>query len=244
MSDLTIGAKPIRQPDEQSFAAALRITLAIFILATPFFLYMGLSAAQVQEEYRLSRLVEGRRQLTKEHERLLLTRDALLSPGAVNAIARDKLGMVEENAQEWTVGVAPEKKDGGVGRAGDGGKKEKSNDPANRKAGENPHAKKPADKGRGGDAASKVADKAAADSKAEEAPLKEAAAGKSASSPAMAKTSSNAFASGRVTDAVARPMPVGGPEKVSARHPASSASASKAANTKKAGAKAKGRKTR
>lgn len=124
MSDLIIGAKPIRQPDERGFAEALRITLVIFGLATPFFLYMGLSASLVQEEYRLSRLVESRHQLSKEHERLVLSRDALLSPGTVNAIAREKLGMVEEDAQEWTVGVAPEKKDGGMGRAGDGEKKD------------------------------------------------------------------------------------------------------------------------
>lgn len=113
MSDLIIGAKPIRQPDERGLVEALRITVVIFGLATPFFLYMGLSASHVQEEYRLSRLVESRHQLSKEHERLLLTRDALLSPGAVNAIAREKLGMVEEDAQEWTVGVAPEKERAG-----------------------------------------------------------------------------------------------------------------------------------
>ena len=75
-----IGANPIRQPDERSLAEAVRITLAIFALATPFFLYMGLSAAHVQEEYRLSRLVERRRQLVKEHERLLLTATPCSAP--------------------------------------------------------------------------------------------------------------------------------------------------------------------
>lgn len=135
MSDLIIGAKPIRQPDERGLAEALRITLVIFGLATPFFVYMGFSASLVQEEYRLSRLVESRHQLSKEHERLVLTRDALLSPGTVNAIARDKLGMVEEDAQEWTVGVEPEKKDGEMGRGGDGGKKGPSKNPESQKAG-------------------------------------------------------------------------------------------------------------
>jgi hypothetical protein len=110
VNDLTaIGARPIRQPDARSLAEAVRITLTIFALATPFFGYMALSAAHVQEEYRLSRLVEHHRQLVKENERLLLGRDALLSPRAVSKAAREKLGMVEEDAQEWIVGVPPEK---------------------------------------------------------------------------------------------------------------------------------------
>lgn len=110
MSDLTaIGARPIRQPDARSLVEAVRITIIIFALATPFFGYMALSAAHVQEEYRLSRLVEHHRQLVKENERLLLSRDSLLSPLAVSKAAREKLGMVEEDAQEWTVGVPPEK---------------------------------------------------------------------------------------------------------------------------------------
>jgi hypothetical protein len=110
VNDLTaIGARPIRQPDARSLAEAVRITLTIFALATPFFGYMALSAAHVQEEYRLSRLVEHHRQLVKENERLLLGRDALLSPQVVSKAAREKLGMVEEDAQEWTVGVPPEK---------------------------------------------------------------------------------------------------------------------------------------
>jgi hypothetical protein len=124
VNDLTaIGARPIRQPDSRSLAEALRITLIIFALATPFFGYMALSAAHVQEEYRLSRLVEHRRQLVKENERLLLGRDALLSPMAVSKAAREKLGMVEEDAQEWTVGVPPEKdRAGDVGSLGAGEK--------------------------------------------------------------------------------------------------------------------------
>lgn len=208
MSDLIIGAKPIRQPDERGLAEALRITAVIFGLATPFFLYMGLAASHVQEEYRLSRLVENRHQLSKEHERLVLTRDALLSPGAVNTIARDKLGMVEEDAQEWTVGVAPEKKDGGMGRGGDGEKKDPLKTPERVSAGARQDEKKviPA---------------------------------KRATGPAVVKTSSKASASGRVTDAVARPKNAGGPEKVSARHPAPKAPASKAAKTKRAKSKAK-----
>ena len=120
MNDLTaIGARPIRQPDSRSFVEAVRITFFIFSLATPFFAYMGLSAAQVKEEYRLSKLVEQRRQLTKEHERLLLTRDALLSPGVVSTTAREKLGMVEEDSAEWIVGVPPDK-GGAGGQAGRG----------------------------------------------------------------------------------------------------------------------------
>ncbi len=207
MSDLTIGAKPIRQPDEQSFAAAVRITLAIFVIATPFFLYMGLSAAHVQEEYRLSRLVEGRRQLMKEHERLLLTRDALLSPGTVNAIAREKLGMVEEDAQEWTVGVAPEQ-----GRAGE--KKEKPQDLGSRTPGGNQEEKKPANEGRGGDAGVKATARLATEPRLKNSSQEKAPSGKAASPP-VASSPSKATASGRVTDAVARPKPAGGPERAS-----------------------------
>ncbi len=127
MSDLTaIGARPIRQPDSRSLAEAVRITLIIFALATPFFGYMALSAANVQEEYRLSKLVEHHRQLVKENERLLLGRDALLSPEAVSKTAREKLGMVEEDAQEWTVGVPPEKD--GAGEPGSRGAGDKKKD--------------------------------------------------------------------------------------------------------------------
>ena len=212
MSDLTIGAKPIRQPDEQSFAAAVRITLAIFVLATPFFLYMGLSAAHVQEEYRLSRLVEGRRQLMKEHERLLLTRDALLSPGTVNAIAREKLGMVEEDAQEWTVGVAPEQ-----GRAGE--KKEKTEDLGSRSLGGNQDEKKPADKSRGSSAGVKAPAKLALVPKAGNSPQEKTPSGRVESAPVAASPSPKAIASGRVTDAVARPKPAGGPGRASANPP-------------------------
>ncbi len=127
MKDITIGTKPIRQPDERSMAEALRITLLIFTLATPFFLYMGLSAGQVKEEYRLSKLVEHRRILLKEHERLLLTRDALLSPSVVDTTAREKLGMVEEDPQEWTVGTPPEPgKQGGGAEARPPAKKDQA----------------------------------------------------------------------------------------------------------------------
>ena len=217
MSDLTIGAKPIRQPDEQSFAAAVRITTAIFVLATPFFLYMGLSAAHVQEEYRLSRLVEGRRQLMKEHERLLLTRDALLSPGTVNAIAREKLGMVEEDAQEWTVGVAPEQgRAGEPGSRGPGEKKEKTEDLGSRTLGGNQDEKKPADKGRGSDAGVKPAEKLALDPKTEKSPQEKTSSGRVASTPVAPSPSPKASASGRVTDAVARSKPAGGPGRASA----------------------------
>jgi hypothetical protein len=216
LSDLTIGAKPIRQPDEQSFAAAVRITLAIFVLATPFFFYMGLSAAHVQEEYRLSRLVEGRRQLMKEHERLLLTRDALLSPGTVNAIAREKLGMVEEDAQEWTLGVAPE-----LGRAGEPGsrgageKKEKPQDLWSRTPGGNQEEKKPANEGRGGDAGVQANAKLATELKSKNTSPKTTSSGKDASRPVAPGPSPKVSASGRVTDAVARPKPAGGPGRAS-----------------------------
>jgi cell division protein FtsL len=217
LSDLTIGAKPIRQPDEQSFAAAVRITLAIFVLATPFFVYMGLSAAHVQEEYRLSRLVEGRRQLMKEHERLLLTRDALLSPGTVNAIAREKLGMVEEDAQEWTVGVAPEQgRAGAPGRRGAGEKKEKPQDLGTRAPGGTQEEKKPANEGSGGDAGVKATARPAIEPKMKNASQEKTSSGKAASTPVASGASPKISASGRVKDAVARPKPAGGPGRASA----------------------------
>ena len=123
MSELIIGAKPIRQPDDRSLVEALRITCLVFAIATPFFLYMGLSAGHVKEEYRLAKLVESRRLAQRENERLLLTRDALLSPLTVSAVAREKLGMVEEDAQEWNVGAAPEKDRAGVRESGGAGAK-------------------------------------------------------------------------------------------------------------------------
>ncbi len=133
MSELIIGAKPIRQPDERSLVEALRITCLVFAIATPFFLYMGLSAGHVKEEYRLAKLVESRRLAQRENERLLLTRDALLSPLTVSAVAREKLGMVEEDAQEWNVGAAPEKEKTGERESGRAGakkeKKEKNDQP-------------------------------------------------------------------------------------------------------------------
>jgi hypothetical protein len=136
VSQLIIGAKPIRQPDERSLMEALRITCLVFAIATPFFLYMGISAGHVTEEYRLSRLVESRRLAQRENERLLLTRDALLSPMTVSLVAREKLGMVEEDAQEWSVGAAPEKDRAGERESGKSGakvekkaKKEKNDQP-------------------------------------------------------------------------------------------------------------------
>jgi cell division protein FtsL len=217
LSDLTIGAKPIRQPDEKSFAAAVRITLAIFVLATPFFLYMGLAAANMQEEYRLSRLVEGRRQMMKENERLLLTRDALRSPGTVNAIAREKLGMVEEDAQEWTVGVAPEQgRAGEPGSRGAGEKKEKPRDLGSRTPGGNQEEKKPANEGRGDDAGIKASIKLAPDPKMTNTPRKNGPSVRIASTPVGPPPAPKAPASGRVTDAVSRPKPSGGPGKPSA----------------------------
>jgi cell division protein FtsL len=85
----------------------IRITGLIFGVAAPFIAYMWISAAQLQGEYRLSRLVEERRQLAKEHERLSLSRDALISPEIIDKTAREKLGMVDEDPAELVLGVPP-----------------------------------------------------------------------------------------------------------------------------------------
>jgi cell division protein FtsL len=107
MSGLPLGNRPIRQPDHRSSAEVIRITGLIFGVAAPFIAYMWISAAQLKGEYRLSRLVEERRQLTKEHERLSLSKDALMSPEVIDKAAREKLGMVDEDPAELLLGVPP-----------------------------------------------------------------------------------------------------------------------------------------
>ena len=107
MSGLPLGNRPIRQPDHRSSAEVIRITGLIFGVAAPFIAYMWISAAQLQGEYRLSRLVDERRQLAKEHERLSLSKDALLSPEVIDKTAREKLGMVDEDPAELLLGVPP-----------------------------------------------------------------------------------------------------------------------------------------
>jgi cell division protein FtsL len=102
--------KPVRQPDKRGFSEALRLLALTFGVAAPFVIYVSISARMIQEEYRLSKLVEQRRHLVREKERLTLERAALLSPETVERVAREKLGMVDEDPQEMTVGVVPEQK--------------------------------------------------------------------------------------------------------------------------------------
>ena len=99
--------QPIRQPDRRSMAEFLRIAVLIFLAATPFIVYVGLSARMVAKEYELSRLVETRKKLLHEHEILTLQRAALLSPDVINSVAREKLGMVSESPQECSVDQPP-----------------------------------------------------------------------------------------------------------------------------------------
>jgi len=110
MTQVPIGNRPIRLPDRRSSAEVMRITGLIFGVAAPFIAYMWVSASQLKGEYHLSRLVEERRQLSRDHERLSLVRDALLSPDGVDRAARGKLGMVDEDPGELTLGVPPQPK--------------------------------------------------------------------------------------------------------------------------------------
>jgi cell division protein FtsB len=116
----TIHNHPIRQPDERGFSEALRLTGLTFLVAAPFVLYVGLSANMIKEEYRLSKLVAQRSQLVRDRERLTLQLAALKSPEAVLRTARVKLGMVDEDPQELTVGVIPEKKTAEPGNVTEG----------------------------------------------------------------------------------------------------------------------------
>jgi cell division protein FtsL len=102
--------RPIRQPDKRGFSEALKLLALTFGVAAPFIIYVSISARMIQEEYHLSKLVEQRRLLVRERERLTLQRAALLSPEVIERVAREKLGMVDEDPQEMTVGVVPEKK--------------------------------------------------------------------------------------------------------------------------------------
>lgn len=111
MSGAVIRNKPIRQPDRRGLEEALKIFVFALGLAAPFLLYVHLSSRQLAGEYRLSKLIEVRRQLLKERDRLLLQRAAMLSPARVNQVARESLAMVDEGPGEMTVGVPPPKDD-------------------------------------------------------------------------------------------------------------------------------------
>lgn len=115
MTAQAIHNRPIRQPDERGFSEALRLTGLTFLVAAPFVLYVGLSANMIKEEYRLSKLVVDRSQLVRDRERLTLQRAALSSPEIVIRTAREKLEMVDEDPQEMTVGIVPEKKPADAG---------------------------------------------------------------------------------------------------------------------------------
>ena len=107
MSTMPLGNRPVRQPDHRSVAEVIRITGLIFGFAAPFIAYMWISASQLEGEYRLSSLIEQRTELGKERDRLLLTKEALLSPAVADRTAREKLGMVEEDGAEMTLGAPP-----------------------------------------------------------------------------------------------------------------------------------------
>jgi hypothetical protein len=107
VSHLPLGNRPVRQPDRRSAAEVIRITGLIFGFAAPFIAYMWVSASQLEGEYHLSKLIEQRTMLGKERDRLLLTREALLSPAVADRVAREKLGMVEEDRAEMSLADPP-----------------------------------------------------------------------------------------------------------------------------------------
>ncbi|MGC8763375.1 MAG: hypothetical protein ACP5VN_07060 [Acidobacteriota bacterium] len=107
MSAPPIRNEPIRLPDRRGTADLLRIFALAAAALAPAALYVHLASRHIEAEYRLSRLVEERTLLTRERDRLALVKASLLAPQEVRRVAREALGMVEEDPQEWTVGVEP-----------------------------------------------------------------------------------------------------------------------------------------
>lgn len=108
MSAPVIRNEPIRLPDRRGTADLLRIFALAAAALAPAALYVHLVSRHIEAEYRLSRLVEERTRLSRERDRLALVKASLLSPQEVRRVAREKLGMVEEAPQEWTVGIPPQ----------------------------------------------------------------------------------------------------------------------------------------
>lgn len=107
MRAATIRNEPIRLPDRRGTADLFRIFALAAAALAPAALYVHLASRHIEAEYRLSRLVEERTALSRERDRLTLVKASLLAPAEVRRVAREKLGMVEEDPQEWMVGVEP-----------------------------------------------------------------------------------------------------------------------------------------
>ncbi len=107
MSQPALRNRPIRQPDQRGFAEAMKLLLFVLGLAAPFILYVHLSSVQIEDDYRLSRLVEQRKQLQRENEKLRLIRSSLLSPDHVVKVAKEDLGMIEDPPGRLSVNEPP-----------------------------------------------------------------------------------------------------------------------------------------
>ncbi len=114
MNAAPIRNEPIRLPDRRGTADLFRIFALAAAAFAPVALYVHLASRHIEAEYRLSRLVEERTLLSRERDRLALVKASLLAPQEVRRVAREKLGMVEEDPQEWTVGVPPPEPEAGA----------------------------------------------------------------------------------------------------------------------------------
>ncbi len=112
MSEPVLRNRPIRQPDQRGFAEAMKLLVFVLGLAAPFILYVHLSSVQIEDDYRLSRLVEQRKQLQRENEKLRLIRSSLLSPAHVVQVAKKDLGMIEDPPGRLSVDAPPPREEG------------------------------------------------------------------------------------------------------------------------------------
>lgn len=96
MKTQLIRNRPIRQPDRKGFSEGGKLILFLLGLALPFLLYVHSSSLKIKGEYRMTHLVDRRNVLSREHEKFLLEREALLSPRKTMEVAVKKLHMVDE----------------------------------------------------------------------------------------------------------------------------------------------------
>ncbi|HNQ77207.1 MAG TPA: cell division protein FtsL [Acidobacteriota bacterium] len=95
-----IVGKPIAQPDRNAGSDLLRIFFIGLVFAVPLVIYIALSVKYLAIEYQISELITRKEELKRERAILLLKKERLLSLGAVEEIAGQKLGMVREAPTE------------------------------------------------------------------------------------------------------------------------------------------------
>ena len=95
-----IVGKPIAQPDRNAGSDLLRIFFIGLVFAVPLVIYIALSVKYLAIEYQISELITRKQELQRERAILLLKKERLLSLGAVEEIAGQKLGMVREAPTE------------------------------------------------------------------------------------------------------------------------------------------------